>query len=171
MTETEWLSYTGAITGVIGTLTGIGGAIMGYISYRRSGQLKALDLRLELRKADHDLRDTVKGLGPLLDRAMKSRRSILAAIGQYNSGAHDQWVSEWEQTQKEVRVLEENLPDLDTDHKDLGASALETNLVTVHATQSKAAQIRDRYSTYLESDDKEREHHRAAQRESVNRGH
>jgi len=43
MAAPNWVSY-------VGMVTGISGAIMGYISYRRSGQIKALDLRLELAK-------------------------------------------------------------------------------------------------------------------------
>lgn len=32
-------------------VTGIAGAIMGYVSYRKSSQIKALDLRIELKRA------------------------------------------------------------------------------------------------------------------------
>ncbi|MEO8009446.1 MAG: hypothetical protein ABI728_13140 [Betaproteobacteria bacterium] len=164
MPEANLLNYIGAVAG-------IGGAIMGYISFRRSGKMKALDLRLELRKADHDLRDTVKGFAPLLDQAMNSHKNVSAAIGQYNSGAFKQWVSEWEESQKEILALENNLPDPDTDYQGLGYAALETRLVAVHAMQSQAAHIRDKYLAVLESHDKEREHLKANMHGSITRGH
>lgn len=53
MADPDLLGYTGAITGVIGAISGIAGSVLGYIAYRRSDQLKALDLRLELRKGLH----------------------------------------------------------------------------------------------------------------------
>lgn len=59
MSDPDWLSYAGVITG-------IAGATMGYISYRRTGKMKTLDLRLELRKAVNDLRSSVESLPSLL---------------------------------------------------------------------------------------------------------
>jgi len=43
MVNPSWTDYVGAVAGVVGMLTGIFGAIMGYIGYRRSNQIKALD--------------------------------------------------------------------------------------------------------------------------------
>jgi hypothetical protein len=40
----------GSVTGIIGAITGPAGCILGVLSYRRSQQIKALYLRLELRK-------------------------------------------------------------------------------------------------------------------------
>ena len=51
MTDPHWTSYVGMATGIVGAITGVSGAIMGYIGYRKSSQNKALDLRLELKKA------------------------------------------------------------------------------------------------------------------------
>lgn len=50
MSDGELLSYVVAVTGVVGAVTGIAGAVMGFISYRRSKEMKTLDLRLELMK-------------------------------------------------------------------------------------------------------------------------
>ena len=47
----EWPPYVGVVTGIVGMITGVTGACLGYLGYRRSGRVKALDLRLELRKA------------------------------------------------------------------------------------------------------------------------
>ena len=57
---------TGTVTGIIGAITGSVGCITGLISYRRSQRIKALDLRLELRKLASDVRAEVEALpGPL----------------------------------------------------------------------------------------------------------
>src|SRR6266508_6461106 len=58
MPDPASLSIIRAVTGLIGGITGIAGLVVGYIGYRRSQQIKALDLRLELRKQVSDLRAT-----------------------------------------------------------------------------------------------------------------
>src|SRR5450759_3809039 len=90
MSDPGLLSYVGAITGTIGAITGIAGATMGYISYRRTGKMKALDLRLELRKAANDLRSTVEGLPSILAQAKGSRIAVLNARGLLHSSMMDQ---------------------------------------------------------------------------------
>jgi hypothetical protein len=50
MPAPAWLTYVGAITGIVGTCTGIAGAVISYVNHRRVSRVKALDLRLELRK-------------------------------------------------------------------------------------------------------------------------
>jgi hypothetical protein len=161
MSEPGWLSYTGAITGVIGAVTGIAGAIMGYISYRHSEQLKALDLRLELRKTEADLRSAVQELPSLLERAKKSRDRVTAATGLRGSGALQQWTSDWEADLAAVRALEGELPDANANHISAKHSELESKLVAVHALASRAERLRDKYQEGLAADDREREHIRA----------
>jgi hypothetical protein len=47
MAEPHCTGYVGIATGIVGSITGIAGEIMGYVSYRRSNNIKALDVRLE----------------------------------------------------------------------------------------------------------------------------
>jgi hypothetical protein len=68
------MSFVGVITGVVGTVTGIAGAAMGYVGYRRSVKMKALDLRLELRKAENTLRDRRSAPAPSRPRQPLARR-------------------------------------------------------------------------------------------------
>lgn len=161
MPDPAWLSYAGAITGTVGAITGIAGATMGYISYRRSGQMKALDLRLELRKAVNDLRSTVQSLPPLLERAKKSHTAVAAAIGHLGSGALQQWHSDWNADFSAVRLLESEVPDPSINYENLAHSELETKLVVVHSIQSKATRVSEKYHVALAADDKEREQIRA----------
>lgn len=161
MSEPAWLIYTGAITGVIGAVTGIAGAIMGYISYRHSEKLKALDLRLELRKAEADLRSAVQELPSHLEHARKSRTAIAAATGRHGSGAFQHWINGWEADLAAVRSFEGELPDANADYTSAKHSELESKLVVVHILGSRAARLRDKYLDALAADDKEREHLRA----------
>ena len=80
MPAPDWVSYLGAVTG-------LAGSVMGFISLRRSTTMKALDLRLELRKAEVDLLSLFRSLQPLLERAKLSRDRVNAARGMLRSGA------------------------------------------------------------------------------------
>ena len=158
MSEPSWLTYTGAVTGIIGTITGVAGAVMGYVSLRHSKQLKALDLRLELRKADSDLRAVVQELPGLLELARTSHDRVGAATGMLKSGASQQWTNAWEEDFAAVRVLEAELPAGDADYASSTHHDLESKLVAVHAMASRAATLEDKYRARLAADDRERDH-------------
>lgn len=161
MSDPSWLSYTGAITGVIGAVSGIAGAAMGYIAYRRSEEMKALDLRLELRKSENDLRSTVEELPAHLEHAKKSHMAVASATGMLGSGALKKWLSEWEADLASVRSLKAELPHANPDYASVNHSVLEAKLVVVHALRAKATRVREKYENALAADDKEREHIRA----------
>lgn len=161
MSDSAWLSYAGAITGIIGAITGIAGATMGYISYRRSGQMKALDLRLELRKSISDLQSTLQSLPSLLERAKKSHTAVASAIGHLGSSALQLWLSEYETDLSAAKSLESEVPDPSADYVNLAHSELEAKLVALHSLRSKAVHLSEKYHASLASDDKEREQIRA----------
>jgi hypothetical protein len=123
--------------------------------------LKALDLRLELRKTESDLRAAVHELPSFLEHAKKSRERVAAATGMRGSGALQQWTSDWEADLAAVRSLERELTDPDADYATATHRELESKLVDVHALASRAARVRDKYLQGLAADDGEREHIRA----------
>jgi hypothetical protein len=159
MADSNLLSYVGAISGTIGAITGIAGAVMGFVSYRRSGQMKALDLRIELRKAVGDLHDSVQSLPSLLERAKASRTAVAAATGQ--AGALQHWQGEFEKDLSTVQRLATEIPDSSATYELLSHSELESRLVSVHQIQSQANRLYEKYRASLASDDKEREQIRA----------
>ena len=158
MSEPAWLSYTGAITGIIGAGTGIAGAIMGYIGYRRTKQLKALDLRVELRKLLADLHTLFAELPALLELAKRSRTRVASATGGYQSGAMSKWLSDWDIDQALERNLHTQLPDADETYSSTSQPELETTLIQLYSLQTTAAGLRDRYKAELAADDKQRDH-------------
>ena len=81
MTEIYLMSVTGAVGGVIGSVLGLGSAWVAHRASRRSLELKALDLRLEIRKAINTLNHGNKKLEDQLNLAFKSRTRIAAATG------------------------------------------------------------------------------------------
>lgn len=158
MSEPAWLSYTGAITGVVGAITGIAGAIMGYIGYRRTKELKALDLRLELRKGENELRGLVQDLPAHLEHAQKSRKAVASAIGHLGSGALKKWLADWEADFESANSMVAALPPTSAEYGALDHATLEGKLVAVHAALGNARQLREKYDAMLAADDRERDH-------------
>jgi len=162
MAEPTWLSYTGAITGIIGAVTGVTGAILGYIAYRRTDQLKTLDLRLELRKSETNLIADGNELVSLIDYAKKSKMAVSSATGMLNSGAISIWTSEWEADRTTSVTLTEGLPSAKDDYSGLSPTELETKLVQVHALHSAIVRLKKKYEGSVAADDRAREQIKAA---------
>jgi hypothetical protein len=153
------LGIIGAVTGVIGAITGPAALVLAWISYRRSQQIKALDLRLELRKQVSDVRTVVEALPDLLERSRVSRIAVLAGIGVLKSGAFEIWKAELESDLKTAQALAWEVPDADETYQRSKHQDLETKLVEVHTLAGNAARLRDKYLTELAYDDKERDQH------------
>ena len=158
MPETAWLSYVGAITGVIGAVTGIAGAAMGFISYRKTGELKQLELRLELRRRLSDLHAVVDELPALLQRAKRSRTAVAAATGRRGSGAMQHWSETWQKDLDEAEKIVSEAPEAGETYKDMVLADLEGRLASLHSQHVRALSLRDQYVSELEADNKERDH-------------
>jgi hypothetical protein len=157
MSETEVLSYVGAITGVIGALTGIAGSIMGYISYRKSNEVKALELRLELTKLGQDTFFKADGLGDLMARAKRSREAVSAAKGTRSSGAMEHWHRQYAADQGSLGGINESIDEFNIDYSSADLNAMEIALGEIHGLRSIVIAIADRYTASIEEDDRNRE--------------
>jgi hypothetical protein len=156
MADPDLLGYTGIITGVIGAVTGIAGSVLGYTAYRRSNQLKALDLRLELRKNSAFLVAEANELLPLLDYAKRSKSAVAAATGMYKSGGTEKWIAECNEDVVKVQALMDVLPNSNDQHLDLSPTDLETKLVEVHRLQDFVSRFRKKYDDSIAIDEKDR---------------
>jgi len=161
MAEPVWFSYVGAITGVVGTVTGVAGAIMGYVAYRRSNQLKALDLRLELRKCEQDLRYIVLGMSEHLEHAKSSRIAVAAAQGVLVSSGMQRWKAEWEEAAAAAKAMAASLPEASEAYASCSHRELEDKLVATHAALHNARRLQAKYDASLAADGKDRDNIRA----------
>ena len=158
----------GTVTGIVGAITGPAGCVIGWISYRRSQQIKTLDLRLELRKQVSGVRVDIEALPALFERARASRIAVRSAMGRgQQSGDNLIWNAELENDLKTVQALACELPDAKETYQRSKPQKLENKLVEVHALAAKAAQLRNKYETALASDDKDRDHIRAGAHRGV----
>jgi chromosome segregation ATPase len=156
------LGIIGTVTGIVGAISGHVGLVLGCANYRRLQQIKALDLRLELRKQVSDVRADIEALPALLDRARASRSAVRAAMGRgQQSGDNMIWKAELENDLKTMQALACELPDAKEMYQRSKPQKLENKLVEVHGLAAKAAQLRNKYETALAYDDKDRDHIRA----------
>ncbi len=158
MLEPDLMGYVGMATGIIGAITGISGAIMGYVSYRRSNNLKSLDLRIELRKAINVAHLNLRQLEKLIEYAYKSRERVAAATGKFKSGMMEKWQQEVEADKSAVKQLFQNVPAADNSYDNLTPKALESTLVEVHRFQIHIDELSKKYDAALRTDDEERKY-------------
>ena len=134
MPDASWLSVFGAVTGAIGTISGVAGAVLGFKGYRRATAVKALDLRLELRKAVSDARSGVEALPRLIGEVNLSRRAVLNARGMFRSGEMTVWEENYAADQEQVDSLNDELPGEAEDYAKMNDHAqLESSLATFTA--------------------------------------
>ena len=162
MPEPSWLTYVGVVTGIVGTITAIAGAVMGYVSYRRISRLKALDLRLELRTREADIREALGGLPQLLNKANDSRFAVAAAIGTLRTGAMEVWKEQVKADLTAVRELENGLHRSNDNYARLTHRELEDKLVDAHRLLAVVNQYAEKYRAELAADDRERDRIRNA---------
>ena len=158
MSDFSWLQPFGAATGLVGTISGLVGAFLGYKGYRRANEVKALDLRLELRRTAVDARAIVGGLPSLLEQANISRRNTFVARGLQGSTMVAEWTKSWNADWKEVTSLKGELPASDNDQTAIDDHReLESRLVSIHRLVNRANQLRTKYEEELARDERLRD--------------
>lgn len=150
MAVSDWVNYVSLAGGIVGTISGC-------MAYRRTGQLKALDLRLELRKADSELRNFVLPLSAKLDYAKRSRERIAAATGGVHSGAMQKWLAEYEDDLSNLQKMEASLPVHGESYRSETAATIESKLVMRHSLMIEAKALSAKYEDSVARDDKGRE--------------
>lgn len=165
MAEVDLLTYIGAIGGTVGAVTGVAGAVIAYVSYKKTEQLKVLDLRIELGKLVVGLIHDVDRLPELLERAKKSRHAVSAAMGMLESGATKQWDKQWQADDQSVGSLDEGVEELNSNYSAATTKELEEALIMAHLLQKTANSIKLSYEQYLTEDEKKRDGLNQAARE------
>jgi hypothetical protein len=131
-------------------------------------------LRLELRKAIAGAHLEVEEVIDLIRKCLQSRTAVWAADGLLRSGAMEKFKKNCASDAKQIGELKRSLPSEAQDFSVLAAAELEKQLVEVHRTQTRATQVRERYSRQLALDDERRREIRAraeAQIPRVRSGH
>ncbi len=149
MHSAAWFDYFGAASGVAGLIFGVAGACLGYLGYRRSTDMKTIDLRLELRRSVVAARALLNEIPATVDKAMASRSSQQAAIGAFRSDAHKLWTNMANADRARLFALRENLPADEEEFDALSPRALECKIIEIEKMVREARFIRGKYLTEL----------------------
>jgi hypothetical protein len=147
------MDSTQIIFQIISSLISIGGATMGFIAYRRSGSMKALDLRIELQKQLQILRQAVDGLPMLITDAQRSRTNVVSTGRGGGKGALMGWTTQADIDRKGASDLQTEIPPEDTKLSKLSVVELEQKMIEVHSLNLRANAIANRYRASLAADD------------------
>ena len=147
MYSEAWFGYFGAATGVAGLIFGVAGACLGYLGYRRSTDMKMIDLRLELRRSVVAARASLNEIPATVDKAMASRSSQQAAVGTFRSNAHTAWIKMANADRARVFALRENLPAEQEEFDALSPRALESKIIEIEKVVREAKFIKGKYLT------------------------
>ena len=151
----DWLSIVAVVTGAIGAITGIAGLVLGYKGYRKAQDVKALDLRLELRKAVTDARAIVDDLDGMMADAKVWNDALWSFTGRSGGGHWKLWNKDWEADQKTVGSLRVELGGYDnSDGATNNHAQLESRLVSIHALTTTANRVRNTYKEQIKEDKK-----------------
>jgi len=162
MADPHWTSYVGMFSGLIGTLTGIAGLIMGYVSYKKSNQIKKLDLRIELKRSIEDTTLDSKKLLEQMEKAFNSRIHVASATGRSDSGWKKKWKEEFEANQTKAYELANKLTEENTNYDQLDPKGLENKLIELHKIKINIHRLFEKYSETLAEDNEDRKHIREA---------
>lgn len=155
MPDPVFLSYVGAFTGVIGS-------VLGYVGYRQSAEMKAVDLRLQLGQGENELRFLVEHLPELMEFAKVSRTNVNAMGGQ--TGAQQFWMNSYSSDSEVAASLALQLPSEDAAYETLKPAALAEKVVTLHRLRLQADRLTDKYRASMAEDDRARGERRADMR-------
>lgn len=151
MADPHWTSYVGMVTGIFG-------AIMGFMSYLRSYSFKSLDLRLELRKSVKDIHQMYTQLNMLIINSNKSRCAVASAKGYFYSGKMELWAQQVEKDTDSLRKIKDKFPESEESFTSLSAENLESKLVEIHNIQGSLLTLIEKYTSEIESDNEARRH-------------
>jgi len=130
---------------------------MGYLSYRKAGVIKSLELRLELTKVGVEVFQKADDLGALLNRAKRSRDAVAAATGMYMSGAREKWLRQLAADEESLATINESVDDLNVDYSKSTLQQLEKAMGELHALRVSVEGISARYAASVSEDDRARE--------------
>ncbi|MEM5405855.1 hypothetical protein [Paraburkholderia unamae] len=149
------------VTDNIGAITGIIGAITGGFALWKSYQVKSLDLRLELRKALGEAHHALRSLPELLDYADRSRRAV-------NAGATLAWELALVADRTAIGNIAAEVRDEDADFAAMSDKQLEVAIVATHNQFLRLEAFVTKYREAVAADDDRR---REIRRENTNLAH
>ena len=138
-----------ALLSMIGAVSGLMGTVMGYVSIRRTRELKATDLRIDLRKAANSLSALSAELPALLNSAKLSREAApMSPMGAWTDGMTADLET--------AKQIESDLPPKLLSLERVSHAELENRIVAVHRLSLAAQAVKEKYEASMQRDEKQR---------------
>ncbi len=146
-----WMSLTGAITGIIVTITGI-------ISYKKTTSIKRIDLNLEKGKLENFLTNKIKQIPELILEADSSKKGVLNLTGRFHSGLMERWKIELEEKNSDFKKIKKDFEEgNEKSSKNNNLKNIQSLIINYHEFETKLDSIIDFLNKSLDSDKSERE--------------
>lgn len=146
MPDSDWTGYVGMVTGIFG-------AVMGYLGYRRANQIKKLDLRLELRKGLSEAHTALAEARRIMDYAAQSHRAALAARALGGSGVMVAWNNSHEEDTAAVDRIAASIRGESAGYDSLSEEQLESEIVANHKLSVRLNVLIAKYRDEIAADD------------------
>lgn len=151
MAFSDWTSATAIVISS-------GAFALSYFAYQRTAKLKALDLRLELRRAAADVRAAHATALHRVEEAKRSRIRVWAAQGVGSgSGRIPAFERECDVDSAALRELHPQLPSEGETYQRLSSEQLESKLVELHTLQKRIEAFKSKHEAGLAQDASDRE--------------
>jgi hypothetical protein len=107
MPDSSWIAYVGAVTGTIGSITGIGALWVANQANRKSASAKASDLRIDLGKAIHEVENDLAVMRVFIKEVDISRRNVATLEGGFDSKSTEDWNRNIQTFEKFAKMAQE----------------------------------------------------------------
>jgi len=165
--ESNWVNYVGMATGIIGSLTGTAGSIMGYIAYHHSKAIKKSDRLLELEKLRNSVHIGAFGLIELMPKVLASRRAVMNARGVLNSSMMDVFQAQYDKDISRAAELAGSIPKTDVTFDSLSRGELEKHIIALDRTKQWIDELLSVYQAAMFEDEKMRAEIRAVHNSGI----
>ncbi len=146
------LLSVGALTGVVGMLTGVYGAIRAHRADRKVENYRRGDRRLELRRLRNDTEVAAESLIALLPRALESRQSALHRRGILKSSITEAFEAAYKNDLAAATRLARSVPRRAETFDSLSPNELDERIVGLDHTCSEIAALAKKYRVSMEED-------------------
>lgn len=145
MPSQDWLAYVNSIGGLVGAVAGIGGLVVSVMAFHRTGQFKAMGLRLELHRGEASVRTLAANIVQIMKGARASYLQACAARG-YGPGSNDHWLAEWSSDMKNAEALVQRVAAQAPAAGKMSRVGLEVRLNAVQDLQHQLSRLAAKYS-------------------------
>lgn len=158
------MALIGLVTGPIGAITGTLALLISWRSYRLARRTKRTERMLELKRVQADIEVSLDEVRPLISDYIKSRERLLAASGQFKSGAMKKFNNRVCEAKKHMENIVHEYDAQRSAVNENREESLERALSEGYRIQRRLKALHEEFGGYLQEDNQARARHSNARR-------